>query len=478
MPLKGVFLFRFQVISHAGLLVENEHASLLCDPWLIGSCYWRSWWNFPEPPKELLDSLNPTAIYLTHLHWDHFHGPSLKRFSSDIKIYVPLCPGDRMIRDLKSLKFNNVEEIPHGATVDMGGGIKITSYQFGPMAPDSVLAISDGQTTLLNANDSKVFGLSLQQIKKDHPKVDFAFRSHSSANPVPYCIENYKENFTEHRPQEEYADEFTKFCISVGADYAIPFASNHCFLHKETEQYNQLSTDPALVENHFNNYVQEKNLDNKCVVMPSGSSWSSETGFDIIPFDYSKKEEHIARMKEKYKAKLEKQYEQENQTKAEFKSFQRYFKRMFKMMDKAVSKTLKGKYIFEIVDAERTHHWMLDFANKTTTEVSADTPADITIVMHAFVMNSCCRKRLFSTWAASKRLKIRVTPENLHYLNRLFSILDLYECDGLPLKNAFTSRQFKVRLSRWREGVSIMQYLWMTKTRKENFQVAQLWERN
>ena len=71
---------KFTVISHACLYIEHKETRLLIDPWLIGSCYWRSWWNYPEPKSDLIKSLKPTHIYITHLHWDHYHGPSLRLF--------------------------------------------------------------------------------------------------------------------------------------------------------------------------------------------------------------------------------------------------------------------------------------------------------------------------------------------------------------------------------------------------------------
>src|SRR5690606_433537 len=66
----------FTVLSHAGLSVSGAGTTLLCDPWLVGSCYWRSWWNYPPPSEELVASLRPDVISLSHIHWDHFHGVS------------------------------------------------------------------------------------------------------------------------------------------------------------------------------------------------------------------------------------------------------------------------------------------------------------------------------------------------------------------------------------------------------------------
>src|SRR5215471_11197488 len=92
---------RFTILSHAGLLVEHAGVRVVCDPWLLGSCYWRSWWNFPEPDPELIDDLRADFVYLTHLHWDHFHGPSLRKlFSPTTRIVVPKVPTRRMLDDL------------------------------------------------------------------------------------------------------------------------------------------------------------------------------------------------------------------------------------------------------------------------------------------------------------------------------------------------------------------------------------------
>ena len=81
---------KFTILSHAGMLVESENKSILLDPWLIGSTYWRSWWNYPTPPNELIRNLSPDYIYMTHLHWDHFHGPSLQSLFSKSQKFIVL----------------------------------------------------------------------------------------------------------------------------------------------------------------------------------------------------------------------------------------------------------------------------------------------------------------------------------------------------------------------------------------------------
>jgi UDP-MurNAc hydroxylase len=155
-----------------------------------------------------------------------------------------------MVRDLKSCKFNNIVEIAHGDRFELWENCFLHSFQFGLFSADSTAVVSDGETTLFNANDCKTFGLPLKQITKRFPKVDFCFRSHSSATPIPYTIKDYKEKFNDFRTAQNYIEEFTNFSLAVGARYAVPFASNHCFLHKETVKFNETGVNPQMVADY------------------------------------------------------------------------------------------------------------------------------------------------------------------------------------------------------------------------------------
>ena len=119
---------RFTIVSHACMSIEKSGHTLLFDPWTIGTCYWRSWANFPEPPVDLVMALKPDCIYITHLHWDHFPGPPLRRFDRKTRIYVPKLPTRRMVKDLKGIGFANVVEIPHGGSVEIWPGCQLHSF--------------------------------------------------------------------------------------------------------------------------------------------------------------------------------------------------------------------------------------------------------------------------------------------------------------------------------------------------------------
>lgn len=468
---------KFTVLSHAGLLVEDKGKSVLFDPWLIGSCYWRSWWNFPEIDRDFLKDIRPDYIYLTHLHWDHFHAPSLRLFDADTKILVPKIPGTRMVRDLKQVKRNNFIEIPHGGKIELWENCFLHSYQFGLFATDSAAVVSDGETTLFNANDCKIFGLPLNQITKKFPKIDFCFRSHSSASPIPYTIKDYKTNYPEFRTQQDYIEEFTSFSLAVGAKYAIPFASNHCFLHRETYQFNDTGVNPRMVADFYNSSPAAREAGSECVVMVPGSSWSSTEGFDVVPFDYERKDEIIAGMREKYSEKLEKQYDREDKTKASFKAFEKYFSEFLASSPFFLRKALYPKVLFKAVEAGSEQWFLMDGPGKRVEEIKdgKEPEVDFVVRVPAFVLNDCVRRKMFSVWSASKRLEIEMKGPSLSKLHALLGFLDFYENEGLPLRSNFSARNFPIWMGRWREAVEAVRLVWVHKVLRRKLNISELY---
>lgn len=450
---------KFTVLSHAGLLVESGGVSVLIDPWIVGSCYWRSWFNFPEPDPELVDSLTPNWIYLTHSHWDHFHGPSLRRFSRDTPVLTPRTPSTRMVRDLRSMGFTDVREIPHSESARLAPSFTLHSYQFNPTSSDSVVVLNDEDTTLLNANDCKSFGLSLRQITRKFKNIDFVFRSHSNASFFPYCIENYEENFSGMRTQENYWDEFIAFVKAVGPRYAIPFASNHCFLHPQTRRFNNTAVRPDSVATH----MRAKKLGEdgpQCVVMPSGSSWSRDKGFQIRRFDFDAVEEYVEALSRRYAGALARQLEREAAAVGDFPCFEQYFGAFMRSLGWLLRQLLPTVQ-FVVGEAERNRVWRVDFRARRIDELAAADPGSLTIAVPALVLNDCCRKRMFSSWTPSKRLSLNLGRAKISQAYLFFNLLDLFEHEQLPLRRWCSRRSLSVWRRRWREPLDLLRGLVM-----------------
>ena len=95
---------KLSILGHASLMLEDHNLRLITDPWLLGSCYWRSWWNDPYIEYNL-DEIRLTHIYISHLHWDHYHLPTLRKLiNPETILLIPKAISRRMRNDLKDSK--------------------------------------------------------------------------------------------------------------------------------------------------------------------------------------------------------------------------------------------------------------------------------------------------------------------------------------------------------------------------------------
>ena len=441
---------RFQILSHAGLLIENNHTSLICDPWLLGSCYWRSWWNYPPVSKELVDSLNPEFIYLTHIHWDHFQGDSLRKLGKDKKIIVPKGNYDRIKRDLNQMGFQHVIELKHGESLQLAEKFKITSYQFGVFL-DSAVVIEVDDQVLLNLNDCKHMGPTLQQIIKKHPVIDFVFRSHSTANSR-LCYEITDEPAVPVDDLEQYIQNFAYTVRATGARYAIPFASNHCHLHPEVMHFNNLVQTPRSVEQYFaTHHITAPQVK----VMVSGDSFDSVTGFHIVGYDwFAKRDLELQKYYEEKLPILQAQADKEAKIGINLARMQSYFSKFSKAIPWVIRRKFKGHPIVYVL--QQGDKISLYEVNITSGSVKAlDTYNDVThpiqIHTNAFLMRQCVSADLFSHLAISKRVRYRTPKKLVKYIRLLNLLFNFYEYDMLPLRKLLQGRFWQTWLLRWRE---------------------------
>ncbi len=443
----------FTIVSHAGLLVRGAGVSLLIDPWIVGSCYWRSWWNYPPVPDDLLRSLRPDAIYLTHIHWDHFHGVSLRRFPRETPILVPRGHHDRIPRDLHRLGFRNVREIPHAGSVPLGDDFRITSYQFSPFL-DSALVVECAGITLLDANDAKFMGGPLRQILKRHPSIDFLFRSHSSANSrLSYDV--IDDPTAPVDDLERYIESFAAFARATGARHAIPFASNHCYLHKDVYSLNGTIQTPRMVETHF----RERGLASpQIVIMLAGDSWSTDRGFQLSPTAmdfFDRRDVHLERYRDEKTSVLERFYATEARSRVREQEVRAYFSKFLAAVPRLVRRRFKGRPARFVVSAgDDAQVFEIDVYRRAVSEIPPTAPpAEHPLEIHTttFVFRQCMALDLFSHLAISKRVRYRVTARTRRTMALLNLLFNLYEYDYLPVRSMLTARFATTWMRRWRE---------------------------
>jgi UDP-MurNAc hydroxylase len=463
----------FRVLSHACLLVKTERHSIVIDPWLVGSCYWRSWWNFPSAQFDPEELAEVDAVVISHVHWDHWHGPTLKKLLKGKTVIVPDEPSQRSRRDLDSIGFKDVKAVPHGQTVEVGD-IKITLHQFGLFLNDAAVVVEADGVTLLDANDAKIAGMSLSNVLARHPKVDFAFRSHSSANPrICFGVTDEEEDYVAD-DREHYFRSFVSFMDVVRPTYAVPFASNHCHLHDDVFAMNSYISNPLELRSYVT--AQDQKRPWSLQVMLPGSSWSSQGGFELAaetPFENL--DATLRAYRERVAPTLEKYETQENKVKIGDLVLRR-----FQTMLSAKRGKWSSKVRFAVTARwpdGRLATWKVEPAAQTIEPIepiSEPQPGLPLIVMPAIVFRDAVLSNMFHHAGISKRC--RFTAVNTHDLNTLKSVfahLEKVELGVLPLTRSYVRGMAGAYSRRWRELFVYAQGFWHMKIRRRPIYLAE-----
>ncbi len=454
----------FQTLSHAGLRVSAGGKELLCDPWLVGSTYWRSWWNYPPVPQALIDSLKPDCIYLTHLHWDHFQAASLRRFAPDTRVLVPYDRYERMVRDLAGIGMTNVTELRHGERAELAPGLALTSYHFSPYVTDSAAVIEAEGVTILNANDAKFAGAPLRQILKRHPRIDFCLRSHSAANPrACFHVTDAANDESDADDNDHYLRAFSLFIAAVKPRYAIPFASNSCLLHDDVFAMNAQVQTPHAVRDHFAAFARARGLDTQLQIMVPGDKWDSDRGFELQDHDwFDRRDAHLAEYRARVAPSLDKQTAKEARIGVSFKTVERYFQKLARDVPALLTAKLRGHEVLLVAKAGDTR---TGFAvDLPAGRVRAVAPTDFAgfamrIEFPAIILRQALAMNMFEHAGISKRVHFFATSAQMPRLKRFVKILEMAEAELFPLRAHLTRRTLRALLPRWREGLLYVRVL-------------------
>lgn len=442
----------FRILGHACLLVKTKTHSVIIDPWLLGSCYWRSWWNFPGAVFDEQELRNVDAVIISHIHWDHWHGPTLKRFFKGKHVIVPDEPSMRSRTDLRAIGFKRVTALPHAKTTSIGD-IDITLHQFGLFLNDAAVVIEAEGTRLLNANDAKIAGWPLLALMRQHGNMDFAFRSHSSANSrLNFHLEN-AENGYQPDDRQHYFRSFCLFMDAVQPTYAVPFASNHCHLHPDTQKFNAYISNPLELRNHCDaNGKGNRGWELK--VMLPGSKWSNQQGFSFAseaPFVDLKGaiEEYQGRVSSTM-ARYEAEEARISVSDKTLDKFLSMFSTTTYRRDRNLTFILNIKW-----PNNRYISYEIDLQKRSWRKIpKTQNPQNTLGVMTfpAIVFKDAVWKNMFHHAGISKRCEFFAQNKNsLNTLSGLFQQLERREFEVQPLTMKMLMRMTRSYIARWRE---------------------------
>ncbi len=439
---------KFTLVGHAGLYVESDGVDLLVDPWLTGSCYWRSWWHYP--PIDRIDErwLSTRFIYLSHHHFDHFHYPSLRMIDRHAQVLVPRFGVDVMRSELAGLGFHRVTELAHGEPMGIGGGMTVRSYQYG--VDDSALVIEHGDTVVVDLNDCKVRGPALSKILGDVGRPTFLLKNYSAAQAYPGCYTAANPKDLQLISRESYAEDFIQTAAEVRPRYAVPFASMTCFLHPETAARN---ADVVLPAELVAAAEHQPTRGVAVTVMVPGDSWDEQGGFDLDDGDpYVDFTKSVAALEEKVRPIVDVSLAEEGERELDFDAFSRYFGEFVDALPWGANRLFKGSMVFAAPEGARAPFWVVDPRRRQVRAADAlpdDWAAVVTVPPG--VLADAMEKRIVNFVHISMRITVQLNDGGADTDFLFWGVLTVWELGYLPLRRLQVTRILSVAWARRRE---------------------------
>ena len=226
-----------ETVGHAGLLIRDDAGAplLFTDPWVAGSCYWRSWWlqNYPGP--ELLQELKSVPYcFITHEHPDHFHTASIRQLGRDTRYLSPEFPQGHITQYL-SAQGHRADVVPALRWVSVHPDVRILSIPL--FNDDSLLVIDTPHAVIVNQNDSKPRKGQLRQLRASLDAIAPLKRRILLSSYSPASIVNSFVRDAERVSMKEKA-EYVRYvvdnCQLLGAHDFMPFASQVIYKRRDS----------------------------------------------------------------------------------------------------------------------------------------------------------------------------------------------------------------------------------------------------
>ena len=237
-------------LGHAGILVESQHGSIVCDPWFVPA-FFGSWFVFPRNdhlPVELMQRVKGADyLYISHLHADHLDETWLREhMGKDATVLLPGYPTNELRRTLEALGFHRFLTTTNAVPLSLAGDLTVTihietSISDGP-GGDSAIVIADGSGRVLDQNDCRPHDPGV--LVADGP-VDLQWLQFSGAiwYPMVYDIEPETKKAQALAKVEAQFARALQYVRAIGATAVAPSAGPPCFLDPDLASLNVITGD-------------------------------------------------------------------------------------------------------------------------------------------------------------------------------------------------------------------------------------------
>ena len=223
-------MLRAIFLGHAGLFLSYGSVSILMDPWFsdkgafLGS--WRQWPRNDHVPSVHPEILNPSHLWISHEHPDHFDADFLQSVNKSATVLSPRFPSPRLKLHLQDLGFSRFVSLDHTEQVALSDQVLATMLmEYPAFTEHSSLHIQAGGIGILHNSDTSFSPDETAELS-GFLSTDLYVGQYSITSPFPDVMDWSEEDKQPHRIKHlEWAmDRFATSVRGFRASHAIPCA--------------------------------------------------------------------------------------------------------------------------------------------------------------------------------------------------------------------------------------------------------------
>lgn len=230
------------LVSHASVIVESHGLRIWTDPWLTGKVFNDSWSLFPPAAFDPVVLEGIDYLWISHIHPDHFHIPSLNSLTPEFKRRVKVLFQDnhaeRVFEVLDKCGYQNFQVLRHRKQTALGDQTAVYCYSVGTL--DSCLGVIEPEGVLFNVNDSRLNTTDCRRVKSDVGRIDTVLSQFSLA--VYNGFQPRDSHLT--RGAAAVLEKIFGNHADLGAKVTIPFASLMRFSLADNRYMNAFANRP------------------------------------------------------------------------------------------------------------------------------------------------------------------------------------------------------------------------------------------
>ena len=263
------------LVSHASVIVESHGHRIWTDPWLSGKVFNESWSLFPPAAYDpaILDGID--YLWISHIHPDHFHIPSLVALPSEFKRRVTVLfqdnHADRLFEVLEKCGYKNFQVLRHRKQTALSAQTSVYCYSAGTL--DSCLGVLEPEAILFNVNDSRLNATDCRRVKSDLGRIDTVLSQFSLA--VYNGFQPRESHLT--RGAAAVLEKIFGNHEDLGARVTIPFASLMRFSLVDNRYMNAFANRPRDVWD----FANRRGLG--VAILYPGDTYDSQASYDSAP---------------------------------------------------------------------------------------------------------------------------------------------------------------------------------------------------